>query len=235
MSPRRPHSPLTIMNRKGIVMNLKDFRRFLDNHARDKKLLGPALRHIGAFARIVVRKTYDLSTAAQADLKEIAGAIAAVTGQPVKKIILVSAASPDPALTPGRGGFDAQTLWRGIGATLWDNLHSKHKLTLWDGFGSDSRKGHEIGNELWLRLEALIGRDIQAVFAASAIKGRLGYELSEACQKHLWYSLFYFVGFCLNGAVERIQRLAGLMKLLPRAIPLGEKRDEPGTWYVVVA
>ncbi len=216
-------------------MNLHDLRQFLDNNARDKKTLGPALECLAVFAKIVAAKAYDLASADQADRRQIADAIAAVTGQPVKKIVFVSAAMPDPALTADRNGFDPQALWRGIDATLWDNLHSKHKLSLWEGFGADGRKGRELGNALWIGLEEAIGRDLKSVFASGAVKGRLGYELSEACQNHIWYSLFYFIGFCLNGAVERIQRLAALMGVLPQAIPLGEKRAEPGTWYVVVA
>ena len=216
-------------------MNLTDLRQFLDSNARDKQLLGRALECLAMFAKIVADKAYVLTAADKADRQEIAGAIAQVTNKPVKKVVFVSAASPDPALTPGKNGFDAKTLWCGIESTLWDNLHSKHKLTLWEGFSSDSRKGHEIGNALWLGLEDVLGRDLKAVFAANARQWRLGYELNEACQNHLWYSLFYFVGFCLNGAAERVQRLTALMSILPKAIPLGEKRNEPGTWYVLVA
>jgi len=215
-------------------MSLNDFRQFLEENAKDKKLLGHALESITVFANIVADKTYRLTPTAQADLQEIAGAIASITGQPIKKVILVSAASPDPALTKDRDGFNGRTLWSGIESTLWDQLHSKHKLSLWDGFERGGRKCRELGNELWLKLEAHVGRDLKAVFTRS-VSSNIGYDLTEAGANHLWYGLFYFVGFCLNGNVDKIQKLAALISLLPKVIPLGEKRSEPGTWYALVA
>ena len=48
-------------------------------------------------------------------------------------------------------------------------------------------------------------------------------------------SLFCFLGVTLIGDTETIQRLTPLIQLLPHAIPLGEKKEEPGTWLVLVA
>ena len=47
--------------------------------------------------------------------------------------------------------------------------------------------------------------------------------------------LLFFLNSFLNGDREELERMKPLVKLLPKAIPLGEKRDEPGPWVVLVA
>jgi hypothetical protein len=58
---------------------------------------------------------------------------------------------------------------------------------------------------------------------------------SAAVRNGLWVALVYFLGFTLIANAARADRLAPLIGLLSRAIPLGESVAEPGTWYVLVS
>ncbi|HTK04149.1 MAG TPA: hypothetical protein VL500_01065 [Candidatus Eisenbacteria bacterium] len=48
-------------------------------------------------------------------------------------------------------------------------------------------------------------------------------------------ALFHFWGAALARQEQLLERLIPLVTLLPKAIPLGERRDRPGTWRVMVA
>ena len=60
-------------------------------------------------------------------------------------------------------------------------------------------------------------------------------SLRDSLRGSLWASLFYFLGFTIAGKAEETKQLEPLVRLLPRCIPLGEKKDEPGVWLVVCA
>lgn len=60
-------------------------------------------------------------------------------------------------------------------------------------------------------------------------------SLGDSLGNSLWDSLFYYLGFVIAGKAEQVKELTPLIRLLPRAIPLGQKRDEPGVWFVLVA
>lgn len=216
-------------------MDIESLVKFLKENAKDQAAVGHAIETILVFSKIVDSGAYGLMPAADANIAKIAGAISAVLSQPVKKVVLISAASADLNPVSGKVERESKPLWNDIEASLWDCLHSKHKLSLWEGFARPGRKPRDLGNELWQRLEDAIGRDLKRTVGKSLPCRRLGHDLIEACENHCWYALFYYTGFCLNGNAERVQRLAALMDLLPKAIPLGEKRGEPGTWYVLVA
>jgi hypothetical protein len=47
-------------------------------------------------------------------------------------------------------------------------------------------------------------------------------------------SLFYFLRFAIAGKAEGVEKLRPLIRLLPKAIPLGLKKDDLGTWLVLV-
>jgi len=212
---------------------LDKFLSYLRENAIDQALLGHALDSLAVFDRAAASRAIGLSPASAID-RDAAAAISAAVGRPVKKVIVVSASAPDAVLAGENGKFCGQKLWQSIETTLWDRLHSCHKLSLWDGFARPRRQPKELGNELWERFDEAIGRDLKGAVSKS-LPGTLGYDIVETCRNHLWYGLFYYLGFAVNGNVERVQRLSGLIELMGSAIPLGEKRGEPGTWYVLAA
>lgn len=46
-------------------------------------------------------------------------------------------------------------------------------------------------------------------------------------------SLFYLLAFAAQGDRESVERLSGLVKVLTKAVPIGEIKKEPGTWLFV--
>jgi len=48
-------------------------------------------------------------------------------------------------------------------------------------------------------------------------------------------TLFHFWGAALARQDQLLERLMPIVALLPKAIPLGERQDSPGTWRVMVA
>lgn len=91
----------------------------------------------------------------------------------------------------------------------------------------DSLGGGSLGDSLGGgNLESSLWRSLRDNFWGS---------LRDSLGSSLWRSLFYFTGFALAGKKEEVARLTPLVKLLPKAIPLGEKKDEPGVWLVLVA
>ena len=209
-------------------MNLEILEKMLKDSARGQDLVGRALEIAGVFAEIAASGR-PLAPAKDLDSGRIAAALTEAFGKPVKKIVFISASEPDPALTNSETSFNGQSLWKTIETTAHDLLHSKHKMTLWDGFG-----GRDVGNAFWTAFDEALGRDLKTHFALKFPR-RAGYSLVETAADNVVHCLFYFLGFCLNGNLERVQRLAGLMGFLPKAIPLGEKRNEPGTWFVLAA
>lgn len=61
------------------------------------------------------------------------------------------------------------------------------------------------------------------------------HSLWDSLRASLVESLFFYLGFTLAGDREKMGQLTPLIELLPHTLPLGEKKDEPGTWLVLCA
>jgi len=212
-------------------MDLKRLGDFLTENGRDSVLTRHVLRIAELFSGIVAANAYKLAPASELDAKEVAGAISAAIDKPVKKVIFISASAPDPKLSDGKDQHEGRQIFSAIDFTLWDHIHSRHHLTLWEGFPRGNR---DLGNRLWETLHSIIGAPLKDA-VMSSLPRQLCYDFRLACQNNLWYPLFYYCGFALNGNTERLQRLAALVELLPRIIPLGDLRGDKSTWYVLTA
>lgn len=212
-------------------MDLKRLHEFLTEHGRDQVLTHNVMRLAEMFSGIIANRVYKLAPASELDAKAIAGAISAAIDKPVKEVIFVSASAPDARLADGPGLHEGRKLYGELDFTLWDHIHSRHHLTLWEGF---PRRDRDLGNRLWEVLHSLVGAPLKEA-AAAGLPRTLCYDLRLACQNNLWYPLFYYSGFALNANTERLQRLAALVELLPRVIPLGDLRRDKSVWYVLTA
>jgi hypothetical protein len=47
--------------------------------------------------------------------------------------------------------------------------------------------------------------------------------------------IYFYLGFAVTGQREKAHQLKNLVALVTKLIPLGEVRDEPGTWIILVA
>ena len=83
-----------------------------------------------------------------------------------------------------------------------------------------------LGDSLWASLWASI---------RASLGDRFWDSLGDRFRDSLGDSLFYYLGFTIIGDRKMVKRLTPLIRLLPRAIPIGEKKGEPGVWFAHVA
>ncbi len=218
-------------------MNLESLKQFLSERSRGESAAAQAAEIVQIFSAIAASGNYPLAAADGSCSADIAEAISLAVNRPVSKIVFVSAASPDPALTGGQR-FDGGRLWLDMDETLWERLHASHTTTLWDGFkrmpDGTQGLGPTIGNRLWEEFDAAFGAALKRC-VEQAVSRDLGYDLQNACQNHVWYGLFYAIGFAVNGHADKSRRLAGLVSVLKKYIPIGQRRGQPGVWYVLAA
>lgn len=212
-------------------MSFEQLRGFLADHSQYQDLVPRALQAVELYASIAETGHYRLAAAAEIGPDQVTKVLLAAFGKPIGTVIFISLRQPEPDLADGQGRLDGRKLWQDVCFTLWDHLHSGHHLTLWESFPKGRR---QLGNRLWELLDEAIGRRIKDVVMAS-LPSDIGYDLRTACQNHVWHALFYYVAMVMNGVTSRHERLAGLVELLTRSMPLGEKRGMPGTWYVLAA
>lgn len=125
-----------------------------------------------------------------------------------------------------------------------------------------SGDAHEYCNELGFAqvvrrsvdpwLETVLGREFAPIFAHghadkeaadALIRSSFGNKLYTAINTGLFSgamypvesALIHFIAFALTGSESMTEMLTPLMRLLPRAIPLGKRSDREDIWNVLVA
>lgn len=195
----------------------EQLKAFLLKSGKNRRLIGPAMKTMEPFFLQVESGVWDLKASAELSEKDLARAITLATGRKVKKIDFVSRERRWPYPIVEQEGFYEDDLYnrlfKGIGRRrwekLWENLESHLIL--------DLRKKYRVNL-------FKLNRDLM-----SYLYGCTRFQLI------LEDGLFYFLAFRLAGDREMVKRFTPLIKLLPHAIPLGEKEDEPGTWLVLAA
>lgn len=197
---------------------------FLSEHIQDGDRVGWLMGLLEPFFQRAESEAYEFAPEGELDFEGVKAAIARAVGQEVAGVNFVSLeSSPKPKL--GEHSF-ASGLWRNFGDTgLGDELAFRLQTGLLDSLGDPisevvlmdpMRKSLHTGlyYKLW---------------------GRPAFSFMASLWDSLTVSLFYFLGFAVAGKAETSERLVPLIKLLPRAIPLGVKGDEPQTWLVLTA
>lgn len=223
-----------MQKRKAVTANIDrdGFRKFLEENAKAPETVPEAMRLLEPFLLKAESGKYVLDEASELLAKSAEEAISMATDKEVTKAVLVSVKNPYPrpewmcqkaheaSLRDSLGDSFRASLWASFraslgdsfGASLWDSLRASPWVSLWDSFRASP----------WARL-----RD--------SLRASLGDSLGD----NLWYSLkvslFYHLGYTVTGDREKVARLTPLLELLPHAIPLGEKADEPGVWIVLCA
>jgi len=172
---------------------------------------------------------YQLSPAAGLDARRVASAIAQATGREVLKVVFID------RLHPARN-FRRRRLFRLVEDIVDDRVREDHLnedlgQVLHASLGPTAAfcVGPERLNEAAAGLLAHLWPELRS---------RLRFDsrvLGAAARNGLWTGLLYLLGFFLIGNQDRLKRLLPLIKLLPRAVPIGTSLKEPGTWYVLVA
>lgn len=88
----------------------------------------------------------------------------------------------------------------------------------------------ELGSKRWQQMRRQFGYD-----AVIPLTVQLMHEPERLPRKNLRAALFHFWGSAIARHQPGLERLLPLIRLLPRAIPLGELKATPGTWVVLTA
>ena len=155
--------------------------------------------------RIAEAQSYPLAAASEALCQEAAAAIATATGLTVTEVVAISSADAPDTRT----AWLTEKAYRG-------SIQYKYSLgnSLRDGYGR------------WAGLEL-------------SLSDRFGNGFWMSVPGDLWHSLQ--ISLCLtlasvvSGDEDRLERLAPLLRLLPRALPIGHASDKLGTWFVLFA
>jgi|SRR5687767_1310560 len=87
-----------------------------------------------------------------------------------------------------------------------------------------------LGNKKWSSHRRHFGYDeVVPLFVA------LQHDPLKLARECFRSTLFHFWGAALARQDQLLERLMPIVALLPKAIPLGERKDRPGTWRVMVA
>ena len=88
----------------------------------------------------------------------------------------------------------------------------------------------QLGSAKWQQMRRHFGYDVVIPLTV-----QLTHEPERLPRKNLRAALFHFWGSAMARHQPGLERLFPLIRLLPRAIPLGEPKDSPGTWVVLTA
>ena len=181
---------------------------FLLKHAKGPAAVRSAMEEMEPFFLIAERGKYPLASESEELRAEAAKAIALAIGGAAPRVVFVSLANPYSK--PERMSQEAYvtSLGDSLWASLWASIRASLGDRFWDSLGDRFRDS--LGDSLWA-------------------------SLGDSLWASLGDSLFYYLGFTIIGDRKMVKRLTPLIRLLPRAIPIGEKKGEPGVWFAHVA
>lgn len=220
-------------------VNRPALRKFLDdNGCQTTKEVMATLEPL---FQIAEKGEYKLAPAEKLDPKKIKSAIAMATGKRVRRVLLVSTSQP-LLLKPEwmtqrvyqenlRDGFGHTNFMASLASSLLLSLGTKFGDSLRTNFGVSRRTifGDSLWDILW-----------------DSVRENIGYILEDSLRNILWPNLrdsighslndilYAFVGVSLTNKKKSVGKLLPLVKLLPRCLILGNKKDEPGAWLVLV-
>lgn len=204
-----------------MTVNRHALEMFLSVYATNQTLVKPAMKELEPFFLLAEKGAYHHFASGNKELRaEAAKAIGKVLDIPAPKVVFVS---PSHSSHHKLGWMSREEFDAGLWANSENNLVDSLSINFTDYLRA------MLGNSLWESLWEPIGRS--GLFTRSLWNG-----LNDAT---LWsgltYSLFYYLGFTIIGEREKTDRFVPLIRLLPKAIPLSKKVDEPNTWFVCVA
>ena len=205
--------------------------RFLGRYTHDPVAIGlipEAAKTVEPFLAMMKAKDYPLAPCEDISAGDACRAITAIRGQQVCRVVPLSAACPFPR--PEYMSADAyltaleSSVCLSVGCDLSDIIIDAY--------------GEAIGQTL--------KREFGSRFIAGLVNGlgdclgaRLGNRFSlptlAGLTDDVATAVLYYLGLAVLGDIVQTTELARLLGFLTRAIPLGTKQGEPGTWIVLTA
>ena len=200
--------------------DIEGLREYLLGIGRDRTLVLEALGELGPLLAAAVRGRYDFrGIITAADREQLAGALALAAARPVTRILPLPTGCYIQHF--GHSWATLAELCPDLSTRLLLKLNFSH----WD----------DLNTRVWVALQDALDRLIwEAVFrnAANDVAGRL---LFAGLTANLRETVLDLIGFAVAGDREGAERFRPLIRSMSGFIPLGESREEPGTWLVVYA
>lgn len=222
--------------------NCKALVAFLKENAKNEAahgLLPVVTEIVRQYGRIARKKSFPLVTESELDHTEAANVIKLVTGEQVGRIQAVSVSAPYDCEPWLPGGHPSEALHDNI-----DILEMLVQQSIEPKCGLFSIVVDRFADEFWEALgeplaDALLDEQIDEHLFPALQDCFFWDSPVDLYGTDLWANvrvpLFYLLGFMLVGDERRVGRFVPLMRFMQKAIPVGEKADEPGTWLVLVA
>ena len=195
------------------MANRDDLRGFLTEKAVKGVDVDALMATMEPFFQIAESGVCPLKPAGELDAKSVAKVIATATNTEVTRVEFVSQANPFP-----KPGWMTEAVYReAIKAGIWDSIGTSLEDIFWDILEAGFRDSIE--DSLWDSIRAGFGDSIEDSFGVILWA--------------IWTGLFCYFGYGIINNQKVVIRLKPLVDLLPSAIPLGVKKDEPGVWLVL--
>lgn len=213
---------------------LELLRDLLSSVAGREAAVTDAIKALMSFMQKVATGKLIAPSASAVDPEEVVTAIGQATGQPVRGVIFVSAAEPFPRpawvskLTYRQ--LVAQAFSDSVDQTLEERLRRRFSADLQRNFGLN--KGFI--RQLMVKVQTMLSDALVEAFE-TGLGWATGQRPPFGLAGNLRSAVFYLLAFAAAGDTSRVSELVPLVRLLPRAVPVGDLRHDPDTWLVLVA
>lgn len=203
------------------------YYEFLVSHAPRPANVPEAMERIDPFFAQAAADQYALVAADDLDLAEAAEAIRAAAKLEVTRVIPVSLASPLP-----RAPWLAA---RHYDAVVADMLLCSVRETVPRRIGERAEAAKDaLGIPFWRGFLAHLGDGLMTSLE-NTVPESLKVPLALTHGMALWHLLFLYLAAASTADAATMRELGPLVTMSAKAFLLGEKRDEPGVWLVLVA
>lgn len=218
-----------------MAANRRLLNAFFARYAGRPALAFDAMEHLDGLFRMTDGGLYRLASAAVIDGRRTALAITQACGRPVNRLQLVSIDRPFPC----PAGMTGEEYACRLQPLIWEAVKKALGPKLGDFLGPRLTRlqpalGPVVSHELWAALNTAFLNELW-----QHLRNTLAIGIDDSVEIGLLESLraglTAFIGYALAGQPAEMSRLKDLILLLPKALPLGEKKNEPGTWLVLVA
>lgn len=171
------------------------------------------VRQFEPLIKRIEKGVYPLAPAHTLNAEHVAGVVSGAISRPVTKVVFVSESCPLP-----KPGWMTEENYRYI------CRHTDIRQNLGETLASCLRERSKYE-----------GDDIPFMNIGAGLIADVSESLSHSRLASIGACVFFFGRAAVFGDKGDLERLGGLLELLPVAIPLGEKKDEDGVWLVLCA
>lgn len=196
------------------------------------------MKRIEPLFQYAISGRYWFSKPEELDESWVAAAISGAINRIVNRIIFVSvdklALKPDRKLYMSDEGYEAYCKCRsaGLAMSLGEPLRPSLRISI--GFGLDKLLSGKHLTDMKDCLDRSIISGLTTSFSHE-LKEIVGSDILFSLRGSVVESLRFYIGSIVAGSQKNLEILTPLIELLPRAIPLGFKKDEVGTYLVLTA